>query len=134
MKNTSLAAIILFGSVLLTISSVGLYVLGLPLITEMLKDSTVTPELVKSVNIIWVLMSIAVFLCGIWGMFISISIRKNLRYVQKQALSLGSGMLAFGIYGFTSPLPNWKFGVFILIGLLILIPGMLLSKSAGPYQ
>lgn len=134
MKNTSLAAIILVGGILLTAASFVLYVFGLPIITEMLKDSTPTPELVKSMNIIWVLMSIAVFLCGIWGMFIAISVRKNLRYVQKQSLSLGTGIVAFGLYGFTSPTPNWKLGAFIIIGLLILIPGLFLSKEEGPYS
>lgn len=129
MKNTTLAIFILLGGGLLSMASLALYILGLPMVTTLLKESTPTPELVQSVEIVWVLASIALMLCGIWGMFIAVSIRKNLRYVQKQALSLGTGIVVFGIYAFMSSFPNWKFIGFIFIGFLILIPGLLLKKS-----
>jgi hypothetical protein len=128
MKNTTLAIFILLGGGLLCSASLALYFLGLPMITNLLKESTPTSTLVQSVEIVWVLASITLMLAGIWGMFIAISIRKNLRYVQKQALSLGTGVVVFGLYSFLYSFPNWKFLAFIFIGFLILIPGLLLKK------
>jgi hypothetical protein len=129
MKNTTLAIFILIGGSMLSIAGLVLYILGLPMITNLLKESTPTPELVQSVEIAWVLASIALMLCGIWGMFIAISVRKNLRYLQKQALSLGTGVVVFGIYAFMYSFPNWKFLGFIFIGMFILVPGLLLKKE-----
>lgn len=129
MRNTTLAIFILFGGGLLSLASLALYFLGLPMILHLLKESTPTPELVQSVEIVWVLASITLMLCGIWGMFIAVSVRKNLRYLQKQALSLGTGIVVFGIYAFMFSFPNWKFIGFIIIGLLILVPGLLLKKD-----
>lgn len=133
MRNTTLAAIILVGGALLFMASFPHFFLGYKLINTTMVDDNSGEVLTRLVRIIWIFSSITMALCGIWGMFIGISIRKNLRYAKKQALSLGLGISAFGIYGFTNPFPSYTLGIFLVCGLLILIPGLFLSKKQGPY-
>ncbi len=133
MRNTTLAAFILAGGTMLACASFFYYWLGFSMIIEMLEKTHVVPELYRTLNLVWILTTIALFLCGVWGMFIGITIRKNLRYMRKQALILGGGMISFGIYGFLTPFPNWKLFIFLAIGLIIFIPALFLAKSKGPY-
>lgn len=132
-RNTTLAAIILIGGMMLFLASVAHYFIGLHMIRVAMANDGTGAEVSELLNSIWIFSSVAMALLGIWGMFIGISIRKNLRYTRKQALSLGTGITLFGVYGFSSPFPNLHMGVFIIIGLIILIPGFLLSKKQGPY-
>lgn len=133
-RNTSLAAVILVGGLLLFLTSIAHFFLGYPNINNVLEAENSGAEVTHLLKVIWIFSSIAMALCGIWGMFIGISIRKNLRYTKKQALSLGSGIAFFGLYGFMSPFPNIHLGIFLIIGLLILIPALFLSKEQGPYH
>ncbi|NNF32712.1 MAG: hypothetical protein HKN68_01300 [Saprospiraceae bacterium] len=133
-RNTTLAAIILIGGMMLFLASMAHYFIGFRIIREAMSNDGTGPEVSELLNIIWIFSSVAMALLGIWGMFIGISIRKNLRYTKKQALSLGSGITLFGIYGFSSPFPNLHLGIFIVIGLFILVPGLFLSKKQGPYH
>jgi hypothetical protein len=134
MRNTSLAAIIAFGGLLLCICAAAHFFLGFPIINKAMAKDNTGQEVSDLLSIIWVFSSVMLLLCGVWGMFIGVSIRKNLRYTKKQALSLGIGMSAFGIYGFTHPFPSLHLGVFLAIGLIILIPSLFLSKEQGPYH
>jgi len=133
MRNTTLAAIILVGGGLLFMASFFHFFLGYKIVNNTMVDANTGAELARLVRIIWIFSSILMALCGTWGMFIGISIRKNLRYARKQALSLGLGITVFGIYGFTNPFPNYQLGIFLILGLLIMIPGLFLSKKQGPY-
>ena len=133
-RNTTLAAIILAGGMMLFAASFAHYFLGFPMIKSAMEADGTGTEVSELLKIIWKFSSITMALCGIWGMFIGISIRKNLRYTKKQALSLGSGITIFGIVGFSSPFPNFHLGIFIVIGLLILLPAFFLSKAQGPYH
>lgn len=132
-RNTSLAAVILLGGGMLFVASIAFLFLGMPLMERMLTDDQAGPDLSHTMEVIWVFAAIAMMLLGIWGMFISITIRKNLRYMRKQAMSLGVGLMVFGTWGFMNNFPNWKLGFFLLVGLLIFIPGIFLSKKQGPY-
>ena len=134
MRNTTLAAIILAAGMLLALASVFYFFMGYPMIHEALESDSSGAEVAKLLKMVWVFSTITMALCGIWAMFIGISIRKNLRYTKKQALSLGSGIAFFGLYGFVNPFPNFKLGLFLFIGLLILIPAFFLSKKQGPYH
>ena len=134
MRNTSLAAIILVGGMMLLLTSFVHFLLGYPNVIQTLREEASSQEVSHLLKIIWIFSSIAMALCGIWAMFIGISIRKNLRYTKKQALILGSGITFFGIYGFMSPFPNFQLGSFLVIGLIILLPAFFLSKEQGPYH
>ncbi|HMQ06199.1 MAG TPA: hypothetical protein PKC30_02805 [Saprospiraceae bacterium] len=133
MRNTSWAAIISLGGVILAGSSFFYYYLGYRMMEEMLEDASAHDALYSTMNLVWILTTISLFLCGVWAIFIGITIRKNLRYMKKQALTLGGGLLTFGIIGFLHTFPNWKLFIFIVVGCLIFIPGLFLSKQKGPY-
>ncbi len=134
MRNTTLAAIILVGGSLLFLASPVHWFMGNKMLGDKLLATNTSAEVIDSVQWIWNFLSISMALLGIWGMFIAVSARKNLRYVRKQALSLGSGLVLFGTWGAFKPFFNPHLAFFALVGLMILIPGFFLSKEQGPYK
>ena len=77
-RNTTLAAVILIAGAMLFFASFAHFFLGIPMINEMLDVDQSGADLRHTFHVIWVFSSITMMLCGIWAMFIGISIRKNL--------------------------------------------------------
>jgi hypothetical protein len=128
MKPRTSAYTTIAGGVVLMLYVFPHFFLGYPTITGILKDENASINLTHSVQNIWVFSSITMLLCGFWAYQLGYAELKSHSFNKNSQIALGAGITIFAIFGVYNSFPDAGLIIFLLPGLLILVPALLRKK------
>lgn len=128
MKSKTSAFMTIAGGVILILFFLPHFFLGLPTMSEILKDENASMKLTNIVQNIWIFSSITMILCGLWAFQLGYAELKNNTFNKTAQIALGTGMTLFALVSVYNSFPDFGLIIFIIPGLLILLPSLLRKK------
>lgn len=128
MKSKFASYCTMTGGILLMLFFIPHFFLGYPAISDLLRNESLSTDLLVSVQNIWIFSSITMLLCGVWGISLGYQILKTGARKRLEQLVLGFGITLFATIGWLHPFPNWQLFIFFFPGILILVPGLFRQK------
>ncbi len=128
MKPKTSAYLTIAGGVILMLYFLPHFFLGYPTMTEILKNENASLRLTYSVQNIWIFSSITMLLCGLWAYQLGYTELKSHSFNKIGQIALGAGITLFAIFGVYNSLPDFGLIIFLLPGLLILVPALLRKR------
>lgn len=128
MKSKTSAFMTIAGGVILILFFLPHFFLGLPTVSEILKDENASVKLTNTIQNIWIFSSITMLLCGLWAFQLGYAELKNHAMNKTAHIALGTGMILFAFIGVYNSFPDFGLIIFIIPGLLIALPALLKKK------